>query len=222
MRATRPVVLITDPRYEDARIEAVVRAVASELGAGRLVVQLRDKAASPPELARRARWLRDVTRAAGAWFVVNGSVDVAVEVRADGAHCPNRTDVPTARATLGPEAFVSVPAHDDDEVHAAIALGATAVLVSPIHASPGKGAPRGEDALRRARAIVDAAPACARPLVYALGGVTVDRAAGCVRAGADGVAFVRELLDHAAEHDPAPLRAAVARLRDVLAPPTDR
>lgn len=228
MISPRPVVvLITDPRYEAARVDAVVRTVAQELGPGRLAVQLRDKAAPLAELARHAHRLRGVTREAGAWFVVNGSVDVAVDVRADGVHCPDRDDVAKAREKLGANAFVSVPAHDDDDVRAAVALGVSAMLVSPIYASPGKGAPRGEDALRHARAIVDDAAAesptpsgghapAARPRIFALGGVTVERARDVLRAGADGVAILRGLLDHEAERDPGPLRAVARRLGDVL------
>jgi thiamine-phosphate pyrophosphorylase len=41
--------------------------------------------------------------------------------------------------------------------------------------------------------------------LYALGGITADRAGGCAKAGADGVAVIRALLDAA---DPA--RAARA------------
>lgn len=231
MISPRPrVILITDPRYEAARVDAVVRTVAHELGPGRLAVQLRDKAAPLAELARHARRLRSVTREAGAWFVVNGSVDVAVDARADGVHCPDRDDVAKAREKLGANAFVSVPAHDDDDIRAAVTLGVSAMLVSPIYASPGKGAPRGEDALRHARAIVDDAAAesptpgggltrssvVARPLLFALGGVTVERARDCQRAGADGVAILRGLLDHEAERDPGPLRAVARRLGDVL------
>lgn len=231
MIAPRPiVVLVTDPRYSEARVDAVIRTVARELGPGRLVVQLRDKAAPLAELARRARGLRDVTREVGAWLVVNGSVDVAVDVGADGVHCPNRADVARARARLGSEAFVSVPAHDDDDVRSAVALGVSAMLVSPIYASPGKGAPRGEDALRRARAIVDRtlgsaatgvdvvarSTAVVRPLIYALGGVTVEHVPAVLHAGADGVAILRGLLDHEAERDPEPLCVAARRLGDAF------
>jgi thiamine monophosphate synthase len=75
--------------------------------------------------------------------------------------------------------------------------------VSPIWDTPGAGtvkpAPRGVEALVRARHALDALPSVP-PMLYALGGVDGSRAASCARAGADGVAVIRALLDAA---DPA-------------------
>jgi thiamine-phosphate pyrophosphorylase len=85
--------------------------------------------------------------------------------------------------------FVSVSAHDGDELRRALIEGANAVLVSPIYASPGKGKARGSRALREAKDIGKD-----RFLVYALGGVEADNVARCHAAGADGVAVIRALL----------------------------
>lgn len=212
-RSAPALILITDPEIELATTIAIVRAAAGALGPGRLVVQLRDKT----DVARRQRSaqpLRDASHDAGAIFVVNGDVHLASAVAAGGAHVPSH-DVAAARAALGPSAFVTTPAHDDDDVRRARACGASAVLVSPIFATPGKGLPRGTAAITSARAI-----ASADVLVYALGGVDPDCVGACAAAGADGVAVIRALYE---ARDPARIAAILAAPFGAapVAPPTN-
>lgn len=187
------VILVTDPKWSFARIEDVIVRAASGLPDGGLLVQLRDKAARLADLANLARALRAVTRAVDARFVVNAStsatVDLAYAIGADGVHVPcRRESIAEARRAFAPSAWISTPAHDDTDVVTATRSGASAVLVSPVFASPGKGAPRGVAALETARAI--AAPST---LIYALGGIDERNASAC--AAADGVAVIRALLD---------------------------
>ena len=180
------IILITDPRYAIEHIEKSIEDAASVLDRGDLLVQLRDKRGASDDAARR---LRDATRAVGMSFVINGDAALAKRVAADGVHLGGaRPDVASARAVLGSEAFVSIAAHSDDDVRYAVTTHATAVLVSPIFESPGKGPPRGAAALASARAIAGDAV-----LVFALGGIDDRRAAACSMA--DGVAVIRALLD---------------------------
>lgn len=196
--------LVTDPRYATSHLVSVTHAAGRAVGPGRLLVQLRDKVNDVNHVAAVARELREATRAVEASFVVNGSVAIAKAVGADGVHVPGGGSIAQARRELGPDAFVSAPAHDEHDVERALVEGASAVLVSPIFTTPGKGAPRGIQALAAARALADRASS-ATPvirdglLLYALGGVEVERAASCAEAGADGVAVVRALLDLSGE-----------------------
>ncbi len=189
------VMLITDPRYPLARMLDAVDAVGRALGPGRLVVQLRDKAAAAPSLEASARSLRAATERVGAMLVINvadqEALRIAIGAGADGVHVPCRDDViRQVRARIGPSAWVSVPVHADEEVTRAITAGATAVLASPIFETPGKGPPRGVGALVSARTIAGKSLA-----IYALGGVSPATAAACAKAEADGVAVIRALLD---------------------------
>jgi len=223
------VVLVTDPSFGDARIARAVAAAADAFPPGWLCVQLRDKRRPRSGLRLFAMELRRITGRAGAWLVVNGDVGVARDAGAEGVHFgggagPNAPA--EARRACGEHAWVSVAAHSDEDVRAAVASGADAALVSPIFASRppailsplGSGAKvaRGTAALVSARAIaegeVGATGRCPRGrlLVFALGGVTAERARRCVVAGADGVGVVRDILDRAD-----PFRAARA-LHDAL------
>ena len=173
---------------------------------GRLAVQLRDKTAATAELARTAAALRAATSRVGALFVVNAptreALYVAVDVGADGVHVPCHTEsIAEARRLVGDCRWVSTPAHTDADVTTAALGGATGVLVSPIFATPGKGPARGPEALTRARSLGH------RVLIYALGGVDASCVSACARAGADGVAVIRAMLDAA---DPAHLARALA------------
>jgi len=119
-------------------------------------------------------------------------------LRVTGIHLGGsaRAKLRERRADLGDEAWISVPAHGDDDVTRAREEGASAVYVSPIYETPGKGPPRGLDAIRRAREL-------AGPMrVYALGGIDVVNAAACIAAGADGVAVIRAVVA-----SPDPVRA---------------
>jgi thiamine-phosphate pyrophosphorylase len=114
-------------------------------------------------------------------------------------------DVATTRALLGPQAIIGVSRHDAPGVLSAGAAGADYVTLSPIYASPEKGSPLGCDALRQAARHVP------WPL-FALGGVRVEHVSELVRAGAAGLAVIREVFD-AAE----PAHAILALLRALSA-----
>ena len=175
-------ILVTDPRYGDARIEEVVRAAA----APGFCVQLRDRTArTDDDLLALAARLRELTARAGALFVVNRRLSLARRALADGFHAP------AAELAASSFAWTSAPAHDDADVESARLAGASCVLVSPLFATPGEGKapPRGLGAIRAARSLAPDAT------IAALGGVDETNALACREAGADAVAVVRALLE---------------------------
>lgn len=175
--------LITDPRYGDARILEVARACSTIDG---FAVQLRDRTdRTDDDLLALASELRAIVP----MLVVNRRIELARRVRADGVHGEN---LPADFA------WRSSPAHDPKQLQNAHKAGANAALVSPIFASPGKDAPRGVAALREARAM---APDMT---LVALGGIDATNARACREAGADAVAVIRAVFEAS---DP----AAVAR-----------
>jgi thiamine-phosphate pyrophosphorylase len=198
------VILITDPAYALDKTARVIEKAAAALGAGALMVQLRDKTSPKLQVASLARKMRQITANCGALFTINiirvgeDLLDIAKEVRADGVHAPcERQRVGTARAAMK---WASVPTHTDAEVWTANTLAADAMLVSPIFLVPGKGVPRGMGALAVARK--------SKKRVYALGGITPERAQMCADAGAHGVAVIRALLSAS---DPAAVALDLAK-----------
>ncbi len=195
---TRVFVVTDVGSVPEADLAARLRAVP--VGSGwRVVVQLRDRGLPPPERAALAGRLRGLTRELGSMLLVNGDLELAIAVGADGVHLPGAmgSQVEAARVAFAERrlaAFVSVACHSADQVVSACASGADAALLSPIFASPGKGSPLGLGALRVARARLESAyrpPGTAELALVALGGIDASNARACLAAGADGVAAIR-------------------------------
>ncbi len=180
---------------------------ARSLPAG-VAVQLREKDLDPAVLKEIGRTLRE---AVSGLLIVNGSLEVAVDCRADGVHL--RSDQPWAKAAPVIHArglLLGVSTHSRRELEAATAAGADYALFGPVFASPEKarfGPPQGIERLKRA---------AQGPLpVLAVGGVAPSNAPGLARAGAHGVAAIRAF----AEPDRAAALAGAWKLETGTLPP---
>lgn len=147
-----------------------------------------------------------VGHAAGARIVVNDRADIARMAHADGVHV-GQTDlaVAAARAIVGPEGIVGVSTHDHQQIDRALAGAASYVAVGPIYRTATKDTgytPRGLDLVRYASGR-------GKPIV-AIGGITLDRVAEVVAAGASALAVISDIL--AADDPERRLRAFLARL----------
>jgi thiamine-phosphate pyrophosphorylase len=181
-------IVITDDALSDEQMELGAARILAAVPPGSTALQLRDRGRTTRALLALAERLRALCGRHGAPLLVNDRLDIALAVGADGAHLGERSiDLADARQLLGPEAFLCVAVHDLAAVDAAARSGATAALVSPIYATPGKGAPRGP------RFVTEARTRAADVLLYALGGIDANRASECVRAGAHGVAAIRSV-----------------------------
>jgi thiamine-phosphate pyrophosphorylase len=125
----------------------------------------------------------------GAAVMVHDDVEAAAAEGADGVHLPSRGNIAAARSRL-PQALIGASAHSAEEATAMLQAGADYVTASPVFVSaskPGYGPALGLDGLAR---IV----AAARGPVLALGGITEGNAAGCLTAGACGIAVMGEVM----------------------------
>lgn len=156
-----------------------------------VAVHLRVPGAGDRELLGLARELRRVTRDAGAKLLVNRRPDIALVADADGVHLPESGLPVEAVRSLAPRWLVGVSRHDREGLEAA--AGADYAFLSPVHATPGKGAPLGP-------AGFDALAAQSPVPVIALGGMDAARLRELRHAR--GVAVIRAVLhadDPAAE-----------------------
>ena len=169
----------------------------------RIAVQLRDKDLSGREAWTHAEQLRALTSAHGAAFFVNGRVDVALAVGADGVHL-GQGALPIAMVReLAPELKVAVSTHAVAELRAAREGGADFGVYGPVFATPSKVGilpPTGLHALSQAALV-------GLP-VLALGGLDAQNAESCLRSGAVGVAGIRLVLSA-----PSPAGAMVELLK---------
>jgi thiamine-phosphate pyrophosphorylase len=185
---------------------AVRRALAS--GAVDLV-QLREKALDDAAFVARAARLRALLGPDGPLLVLNDRVHLVAACGADGVHV-GEDDLPPeeARRRLGPDVLVGCSTHDPTEVAAAAGRGADYVGLGPCFPSSTKALARRPAGAALLRACL---PVASLP-VFPIGGITPDRVADLVAAGALRVAVGAGIL---AADDPTAAAAAIgAALRD--------
>jgi thiamine-phosphate pyrophosphorylase len=161
------------------------------IGAGVEVLQYRAKKVAAKEMLARARELAEAARTGGARFFVNDRPDVASLAGADGVHVgQDDLGVEEARGVLGPDAWVGLSTHNIEQFEKALSSSADYIAVGPIFATTSKANPDpvvGLELIRRARRLTK------RPIV-AIGGITLERAAEVIEAGADSVAVISDVL----------------------------
>jgi thiamine-phosphate pyrophosphorylase len=162
-------------------------AVEQALRGGVRAVQLREKDLGIRDLLGVAYAVREVTRRYNAMLFVNGRVDVALAVGADGVHL-GAADIPVqaARKAAGESMLIGASAHSVQEVRKAEQEGADFVTLGPIYETPSKlryGKPIGIQPLLKMREGVSVP-------VFAIGGIRRDRVEEVLDAGAFGVAVI--------------------------------
>ena len=177
--------VVTPEHVTNDALERVLRAGAEALGP-RFAVQARAKS-SPHERERVGTEVVRLATDLGVACFVNGDVVLAERLGAN-LHVPSDMLREGLRDRMQ-TAWISCPAHDDDDVLRARDEGFDVVLVSPIHRVPGKGPPRGIEAIERAKRL---APELH---VVALGGMGLETAREAYGAGADAVALMRAVFE---------------------------
>jgi thiamine-phosphate pyrophosphorylase len=177
--------VITDPGLAPGQDHVAIARAALTGGAD--MIQLRDKAGDLRALLPQARAVQDLCRSHGAIFVVNDRLDLALAAGADGVHV-GQEDLPAeaARRLLGPGRILGVSTHSREQAEAARAAGADYIGFGPMFSTGTKDTgytPRGPAALREIRAAV-------RMPILAIGGITLERVAEVVRAGATAPAVI--------------------------------
>lgn len=173
-------------------------------------IQIREKDLSGRELfALTEKALRLVDRRCK--VLVNGRLDVALAVGADGVHLGEQElRVADARSFLRQvppprEFLLGASTHSLRAVLEAAQAGADYAFFGPVFPTPSKadmGQPQGVDALREVCAAVSIP-------VLAIGGVSSSNARDCLAAGAAGLAAIRLF------QDSVDLAATLAALRQV-------
>ena len=196
---------LTDSRLSLGR--PVLEVARALLGAGVRLIQYREKRLPAGAMLEECRELRRMTREAGACFIVNDHVDIAMLVEADGVHV-GQDDLPVAgvRRLVGAEMIIGLSTHSPDQARAAVAAGADYIGVGPIFATRTK-----EDVVAPVGfSYLDWVVANIRLPFVAIGGIKEWNAADVAAHGADCCALVSALVG--AEN----IGAAVAEVRAAI------
>jgi thiamine-phosphate pyrophosphorylase len=138
--------------------------------------------------------------ASGALLIVNDRPDIARLSGAAGVHVGQDDLAPAAvRAIVGPDAIVGFSTHTVAQIAAAVVEPVDYIAIGPVFGTATKDT--GYDAVGLDRvgvaAMAVARAASGRPApraVVAIGGITLDCATDVIRAGADAVAVISDLL----------------------------
>jgi len=181
-------------------------ALLAALQGGAQWVQFRERELAPRAQIEAFRRAQRICERFGAQLFLNGRADLARAVHGDGLHLPEwELPVDAARMSLGFHTPIGVSAHSVETAKRAAGEGADYVVFGAVYATPSHpdSLPAGLPALAQVASAVSVP-------VYAIGGITPERVAACLEAGAAGVAVIRAVW---ASTDPAgavrALRAAV-------------
>lgn len=174
---------LTDAR--ERRLPDLLGRAEAVLAAGATVLQYRDKSEDRHRRLREAEALRRCCADAGARFIVNDDVALAVAVAADGVHLgEDDGPVQAARTQLGPGAWIGVSCYNDlQRARQLLEAGCDYLAFGAAYPSVTKpGARR-----LPLPVLAEARQEFTVPLVV-IGGIDADNLAPLVRLGADAVA----------------------------------
>jgi thiamine-phosphate pyrophosphorylase len=187
--------LVTDRRQCAPRSLASV--VHDACVAGVRAVQLREKDFSAPDVVSSATRLVGLMHPRGAKLFVNvATIEddtlslIAGSPGVDGFHVPDDPALLAHVRTLFPKHPIGASTHSVDGLRAAADAGVDFVTFGPVFSTPTKakfGPPLALSALQAACSAVEIP-------VFAIGGITAERARDCLDAGAHGVAVVSAVM----------------------------
>jgi len=155
--------------------------------AGVRLLQYRNKSAPARHYLGSSRALAEMLCPEGVTFFVNDRPDVAFLAGATGVHVGQADlDVEQARLVVGSDKLVGVSTHNLEQFERAADSTADYIAIGPVFSTTSKSNPDsvvGVDFIRRVRSLTD------KPIV-AIGGITLERAATLIEAGADSVAVI--------------------------------
>ncbi|MGD0401826.1 MAG: thiamine phosphate synthase [Candidatus Acidiferrales bacterium] len=193
----------TSDRNEAALTSTLLQNIQAALAAGADWIQVREKDLRGGQLLEVGRVAVGLAAARGKKtgraprIIINDRLDVALAADAHGVHLGRESAsahevVRWCRAGNAPNGFViGVSCHSIEEAREAANAKADYILFGPVFETPSKlpfGTPQG---IEKLAGVCRAVP---MPVV-AIGGVSQENAAACIRAGAAGIAAIRMFQD---------------------------
>lgn len=155
------------------------------------ILQLRGKGLSSRELLEQSREIRELTRKAGATFIVNDRADIALLSDADGVHL-GQDDLPIveARKILGREKLIGISTHNIDQAIKAKHEGADYIGFGPVFKTETKA---GAEEAKGLQALLEIKKS-ANIAVMAIGGINLENLKKVMDTGADGAAVISAIV----------------------------
>ena len=190
---------------ESSEFQEILSQVSAACAAGIDLIQIREKRLSARVLFELATRVVELSKGTSTRILINDRADIAAGAGAAGVHLTSQSiEAATIRETFGEEFLIGASTHSIGEATAARDGGADFAVIGPIFetsSKPAYGPPLGLDALTEAARSLTPFP------VLALGGVSVENALQCLRAGARGIAGISLFAE------PASLKTVVDSIR---------
>ena len=185
MDIARALRLYVIPDREIGAPKTLIQQTRELLAGGATAIQLRDKDLTGRELLETAREMAALCKAAGAMFIVNDRLDIAILSGAHGLHI-GQTDIPLLAAKeLSPPGFIiGVSAQTVEEAQLAEKQGAAYLGIGAVVPTSTKEA----DALGM-DGVAKVAAATGLPSV-AIGGIRLANAAEVMQTGVSGISLI--------------------------------
>ncbi|MCU1263804.1 MAG: thiE [Acidobacteria bacterium] len=176
----------TTPSTDD--FTRLLKLISAAVAAGIYLIQLREKELSARVLYELTLRAVAFTQGSSTRLLVNDRADIAQAAGANGVHLTaNSLSTEIVRRTTGSDFLIGVSTHSIGEACRARDEGADFAVFGPVFQTASKrnyGEPLG---LKR---LAEVTFALAPFPILALGGVTIDNAPDCLRAGAAGLAGI--------------------------------
>jgi thiamine-phosphate pyrophosphorylase len=164
------------------------------LDGGARLLQIRAKASSGRVLLEATSAIVGRAASVQATVIVNDRADIARMAGASGVHVGQADMTPAdVRAVAGARAVVGLSTHTLEQVHQAVREPISYLAIGPVFGTTTKETGYEAVGLELVRATAALAGAAELPVV-AIGGITLERAADVVAAGARSVAVIGDLL----------------------------
>jgi len=180
---------ITDTRLTKlSHTEQVERLIKG----GALIIQLREKRASPKEFYEDAKTAIEIARKTSVKIIINDRVDIALALKADGVHL-GQDDFPPAKARqiLGEKAIIGFSTHSIGQAVEAVQSPLDYVAIGPVFATTTKENPDeivGIEGIKRVREAIGSFP------LVAIGGISAENISQVIESGADSAAVIKSIL----------------------------
>lgn len=200
--------VLTDYYFQQRFAHAELAALAARGGAD--CIQFRQKFGGVRHRLREARRASEVCASLDIPFIVNDAIEIALAVAAQGIHL-GQTDFPVSEARrLLPESYIiGATASTIEEAVAAWREGASYIGFGPVYDTTSKANPTFTRGIEGLRSVCSAVPIP----VIAIAGITADRVAAVMQAGAYGVAVMTAITN---ADDPASATADVRSALDAI------
>ena len=185
-----PSAYLITPEPEPLRTTGFLQQLRDCLARGIGLVQLRAPSLQKEAYAELASRVLPLCRASGALLLLNSEPDLAEQLGADGIHLTSQR-LQAFQSRPLPERFkVLASCHDPEQLKQAVAVGADAVVLSPVQATASH-----PDTVPIGWENFSAWVDCCSVPVYALGGMQPADLARARQCGGQGIAAIRALWD---------------------------